>query len=141
MRVHEPFRNVRHPYLPAVAQLRTAPQSSDQNFENPFNKALQVCLLRLWVLVTSHSFQHANQVRPRNRFVSSVVISWTPSMRQSKGERLLNLRSTCVNQIAFRYRYDGLYTVEKVRIISRPRRPCDFLAVSRRGARRVRGAS
>jgi E3 ubiquitin-protein ligase UHRF1 len=61
MRVHEPFRNVRHPYLPAVAQLRTAPQSSDQNFENPFNKALQVCLLRLWVLVTSHSFQHANQ--------------------------------------------------------------------------------
>ncbi len=75
-------------------QLRTAPQSSHQTFDNPMNKSLQV----------------SSQTKKPVRVIRGYKL---PSVYAPKSGYDLSPPPFTQTYIPSRYRYDGLYIVEK----------------------------
>ena len=85
-------------YTYRLSQLRTAPQSSDQSFEHRDNKALLVCV----------SLRHA--LAECNLVCLQRSVETQNPVRVIRGFKLKSKYAPREG-----YRYDGLYTVEKVR--------------------------
>ena len=81
-------------------QLRTAPQSCDQTFENNFNASLKV-----------HSFSLNTPFQLTNGLLKRSCETKKP-IRVIRGYKLDSVYGPAEG-----YRYDGLYTVEDVRLL------------------------